>query len=96
MSQHTQGRVSGKVRQVVQELNQSQGLAFKDVLSEQEIREVLLELGVTFRQRIFTPIVTVWVFLTQVLDFCKVGFCCMIYGKNDDGKRRQDAISDHG
>jgi len=67
MSQHTQGRVSGKVRQVVQELNQSQGLAFKDVLSEQEIREVLLELGVTFRQRIFTPIVTVWVFLTQVL-----------------------------
>src|SRR5262245_26251710 len=43
------------------------GLPFAEVLTEPRIREALDEHGVTYRDRVFTPITTLWGFLSQVL-----------------------------
>jgi hypothetical protein len=43
------------------------GLPFADVLTESRIREALDEHGVTYRNRVFTPVTTLWGFLSQVL-----------------------------
>lgn len=45
----------------------AQGLPFSQLLSAETIMPVLQQLGVEFRDRIFTPVVTVWAFLSQVL-----------------------------
>jgi hypothetical protein len=45
----------------------NEGLPFADVLIEPRIREVLDEHGVASRDRVFTPITTIWGFLSQVL-----------------------------
>ena len=45
----------------------NEGLPFADVLTEANILDVLNEQGVRFRDRVFTPVVTMWGFLSQVL-----------------------------
>ena len=44
-----------------------QGLPFSDSLSEASILAALDEHGVAFRDRIFSPVTTIWGFLSQVL-----------------------------
>src|SRR5262245_28804493 len=44
-----------------------QGLPFADSLSETSIREALDRHGVRFRDRLFSPVTTIWGFLSQVL-----------------------------
>jgi hypothetical protein len=43
------------------------GLPFADILTEASIRDVLNERGVQFRDRVFSPVTTIWGFLSQVL-----------------------------
>src|SRR6516164_11208524 len=43
------------------------GLPFADVLTEASILDVLHEHGVTYRDRVFGPVTTIWGFLSQVL-----------------------------
>lgn len=43
------------------------GLPFADVLTEPRIRDALDEHGVRYRDRVFTPVTTLWGFLSQVL-----------------------------
>jgi hypothetical protein len=45
----------------------SAGLPFADILTEQNILDVLNEYGVTYRDRVFNPVTTIWGFLSQVL-----------------------------
>jgi len=45
----------------------NEGLPFTDVLTESSIRDVLQEHGVQFRDRVFSPVTTIWGFLSQVL-----------------------------
>ena len=45
----------------------NEGLPFADILTEASIREVLNEHGVKFRDRVFSPVTTIWGFLSQVL-----------------------------
>ncbi len=45
----------------------NEGLPFADTLTESSIQEVLNEHGVTFRDRVFSPVTTIWGFLSQVL-----------------------------
>jgi hypothetical protein len=45
----------------------NEGLPFADILTEASIRDVLDEHGVVFRDRVFSPVTTIWGFLTQVL-----------------------------
>src|SRR5438132_13047488 len=43
------------------------GLPFADVLTESRIHEALDEHGVRYRDRVFSPVTTIWGFLSQVL-----------------------------
>ena len=45
----------------------NEGLPFADVLTEANILDVLNEHGIQFRDRVFTPVTTIWGFLSQVL-----------------------------
>jgi Transposase DDE domain len=45
----------------------NEGLPFADVLTEARILDVLNEHGVEYRDRVFTPVTTIWSFLSQVL-----------------------------
>ncbi|MFN2202944.1 MAG: IS4 family transposase [Caldilineaceae bacterium] len=45
----------------------NEGLPFLDILTESRIREVLNEHGVQYRDRVFSPVATIWGFLSQVL-----------------------------
>ena len=44
-----------------------QGLPFADSLSGQSILDALREHGVHYRDRVFSPVTTIWGFLSQVL-----------------------------
>ncbi len=44
------------------------GLPFADSLSEQNILNALNEHGIKYRDRVFTPVTTIWGFLSQVLN----------------------------
>src|SRR6266550_411950 len=44
-----------------------QGLPFADSLSELSILDALNEHGVQYRDRLFSPVTTIWGFLSQVL-----------------------------
>ncbi len=46
---------------------QGSGLPFSEVLSAELVGQILAEVGVFFRERIFTPVTTLWVFLSQVI-----------------------------
>jgi hypothetical protein len=45
----------------------NEGLPFAEILTEASIRDVLHEHGVPFRDRVFSPVTTIWGFLSQVL-----------------------------
>lgn len=51
-----------------QKFAQSLGLPFRDILPESKIIEALEAEKIEYRNRIFNPIVTLWAFLSQVLD----------------------------
>ena len=48
--------------------NQSLGLPFKELLPESVIEQTIRELKIKYKKRLFDPFVTLWVFLSQVLD----------------------------
>src|SRR3954447_15990254 len=45
----------------------NEGLPFADVLTEARIHDALDEHGVQYRDRVFSPVTTIWGFLSQVL-----------------------------
>ena len=51
-----------------QKFHQSIGLPFAEILSETEIESALKDEGITYRKRLFCPIVTLWAWISQVLD----------------------------
>jgi hypothetical protein len=53
---------------VRQRLQQQPGLPFSDVLPDGLVHETANKVGYFFRERIFSPAVTLWTFLSQVLD----------------------------
>ena len=64
MPQSTRRWISKKV----QSLRESNVLPFHDILDAQMVETALADEGVTFHERIYTPLVTLCVFLSQVLD----------------------------
>ena len=63
MPQSTSRWISCKV----DELRNAPQLPFHDLLEPDTVAQVLHANHVTFRDRIFTPLVTLWTFLSQVL-----------------------------
>ncbi len=57
-----------RVQILKQKFTQSLGLPFRDLLSEAMITEALKAEEIKYRRRLFDPFVTLWTFLSQVLD----------------------------
>lgn len=64
---YQEGRFRDQVRFLRRQFLQDGDLPFTDVLTESSIREALVDCGVVWKDRIYTPLVTLWVFLGQVL-----------------------------
>jgi len=64
MSQSTRRWVSEKVKS----LRESHVLPFHEILDAKMVEDALAEENVTFSERVYTPLVTLCVFLSQVLD----------------------------
>ncbi len=60
-----------RVKILKEKFSQSVGLPFAELLPESEINESIQELNIKYHQRIFSPVVTIWAFLSQVLDVDK-------------------------
>src|SRR5262245_8529267 len=56
-----------RLQEVRARFARDQGLPFADSLSERSILDALNEHGVKFRDRLFSPVTTIWGFLGQVL-----------------------------
>ena len=70
MDQYTQGRWNSQVQRVQQYRQQvldEQDLCFGKLLPQEQIEAALERHQVRYRQRLYTPLVTIWTFLYQVL-----------------------------
>jgi Transposase DDE domain len=67
MRHSTQGRIQRQVSFLRQQFLQEGNLPFRDVLSPDVVSQALTTIGECWNDRIFTPLVTLWVFLGQVL-----------------------------
>jgi hypothetical protein len=61
------GRVGCAIRAQVGVVSHCEGLFFSEHLSPESVRSACEKLQHEFRERVFSPAVTLWVFLTQVL-----------------------------
>jgi hypothetical protein len=61
------GRFFSKLAQLRDQFRNAPALPFADALSQPRLQALLDELQVTYRERIYTPCVTLWTFLAQVL-----------------------------
>jgi hypothetical protein len=60
--------VTLRVQILKDKFNQSLGLPFKELLPESVIRLAISELKIKYKKRLFDPFITLWAFLSQVLD----------------------------
>jgi Transposase DDE domain len=67
MRHSNQGRFRHQVQFLRRQFLQDGDLPFTDVLSENLVARTLTAVGVFWKDRIYTPLVTLWVFLSQVL-----------------------------
>ena len=68
MFDFTRGRFSHQFSSFRRSWCRQQSLPFTDVLSAERVQSLLAEEGVRFRRNVFTPMVTLWMFLGQVLN----------------------------
>src|SRR6185295_17845228 len=67
MRHSNQGRFRHQVQFLRRQFLQDGDLPFTDVLSEDLVARTLTAVGVFWKDRIYTPLITLWVFLSQVL-----------------------------
>ncbi len=67
MRHYQEGRFREQVRFLRRQFLQDGDLPFTSVLTESGIRQALETSGVVWKDRIYTPLVTLWVFLGQVI-----------------------------
>ena len=70
MDKNTQGRQNSQVRRVQQcrqQLLENQDLCMRELLPKEQIEAAIERHHVCFRKRLYTPLVTIWAFLYQVL-----------------------------
>ncbi len=63
----SQGKFRQQITFLRRQFLQEGDLPFRDVLSEALVQETLTKVGVVWNDAIYTPLVTLWVFLSQVL-----------------------------
>jgi hypothetical protein len=74
MAHCTSGRLAGPLRSLCAQFGQQEGLPFSDVLPAEQVEQALRDEGVTWRDRVFSPSLTLWAFLGQALS--PDGSCC--------------------
>jgi hypothetical protein len=67
MRHSNQGRFRQQVQFLRRQFLQDGDLPFTGVLSEDLVTRTLTAVGIVWKDRIYTPLVTLWVFLSQVL-----------------------------
>src|SRR5262249_6124500 len=67
MAHATPTRRHRQARRLQQQLARAPGLPFADLLPADQVRQALRDEGVTFRDRLFSPLVTVSLFLSPLL-----------------------------
>jgi len=70
MDKYTQGRVNSQVRrasQCRQQIIGNQDLCFRELLPKEQVNAAIDRHEVVYRERLYTPLVTIWTFLYQVL-----------------------------
>jgi hypothetical protein len=91
MRHFTQGRMQRQVRFLRQQFLQDGDLPFTDVLSAEVVSQALTAIGTCWNDRIFTPLVTLWVFLGQVLNAdpsCRAAVARLIAHRVSQGLRQ--------
>lgn len=73
MGHRTRSRTRCQIRTLRHRFAQRDGLPFADVLPAERVERALREERVCWREEVFTPILTLWAFLTQVID--PIGCC---------------------
>lgn len=68
MSDPTPGALICQVARGCQQLQQAEGFPFAEHLPARLVHHTLRQVGGFFRQRVYTPAVTLWTFLSQLLD----------------------------
>jgi hypothetical protein len=68
MSDVTPGALACQVAQACRQLQQAEGLPFAEHLPARAVHATLRQVGGSFRDRLYTPAVTLWTFLSQLLD----------------------------
>ncbi len=61
-------QLSNYVELLNQRINNGIGSLFEDMLPGSMIQQILAEEGISYRNRLYTPIITLWAWLHQVLD----------------------------
>ncbi len=64
----TTSNIPNRVQILKEKFTASVGLPFRDLLPEATIQAALNTLEIKYRRRLFDPFVTLWAFLSQVLD----------------------------
>lgn len=70
MNQYIQGRLARQVRRVSpcrRQMVEDQDLCFSQLLSRAQVEAAVEQQEVHFRERLYTPLLTIWTFLYQVL-----------------------------
>jgi hypothetical protein len=73
MAHPTRSCTRRQIRTLRTRFAQRDGLPFADVLPAQRIEDAIRDHGGGWREEVFTPVLTLWAFLTQVI--CPVGCC---------------------
>lgn len=68
MSDPTRGALPCQLARACRQLQQAQGLPFAEHLPARAVHAALRQVGGAFRHRLYTPAVTLWTFLSQLLD----------------------------
>jgi hypothetical protein len=90
MSFSTHGRFRQQVRFLRRQFLQDGDLPFTDVLSEGAVAQALAALSIAWLDRIYSPLVTLWVFLGQVLSrdhSCRAAVARLIAHRVSCGER---------
>ena len=90
MSFSNHGRFRQQVRFLRRQFLQDGELPFTDVLSEGTVTQALKALNVVWLDRIYSPLVTLWVFLGQVLSqdhSCRAAVARLIAHRVSRGQR---------
>jgi hypothetical protein len=97
MDKYTQGRLTSQVRRCRRQVVEDQDLCFTRLLPKEQIEAALERHQVHYRERLYTPLLTLWTFLYQVLasdQSCRaavarlLAFLCV--GGADPGRARTD------